>query len=733
MTDIFWFTLPGLAAAILASALTPLVARLAVHIGAIDTPGDRSVHTTPVPRLGGLAVVTSIALAFFLAPWLSAGRWYLPPYLAAGVGLGVLPVLLVSIADDIRSVRARYKMLAHLVGASIAVSLGISLAPVVHLFGSPIEIGWIAAPLSVLWIAGVTNAFNIIDGLDGLSTGLALISALSMAAVFALVGQPGMAGVSLVLAGGLSGFLPYNTHPARLFLGDTGATAIGFCLATFSLRGGSTLSSGFAALLPFFILGLPIADTLIAMVRRTLYRMEHKEGGGLFTADRNHIHHRLLALGVGHGKAVLILYGAGLALAGAALVSVFLNARDAAFMVIAVVMAGLVGVHRLGYDEFAFIRRGTVLRVYEMPAVKRGLFVVFVDLILAFVSTYLALGLKTDVWNVAALSLPLLEVATTLAPITVVAFSLGGMYRGGWRVAGLQDLTKVVVSVAIATTAGAIAIGLFSTNTYTVSLFVVYGVVNLVVTASLRASYVILENSKLRSSRDGLPVLIYGAGRCGVAAVRELFQNKTSGLRPVGFIDDDIGKRGRFISGLPVIGSVAEIDDAFRRTSAEAVLIATDRIPPERIDSAAEACRTAGANLFRMDVTVQRIRDAADAPTISRPGVLLPPGGPVRVAAVRFDIVAAASVGSQPCPSCRVGMANRSKARNTYERFWRERTYKRLFRCGKCGWRGWMTPLEFVGSGDVPDRPMVDLGRLDTSIPIGAPLVSASFPPGDLK
>src|SRR6185437_11616642 len=179
-------------------------------------------------------------------------------------------------------------------------------------------------------------------------------------------------------AGALVGFLPYNTHPARLFLGDTGATAIGFGLAAFALRGGSTLSTGFAALLPVFILGLPIADTLIAMLRRTLHRVEYRRGG-VFEADRNHIHHRLLALGIDHARAVLLLYGAGLLLAAAALFSVFVTARETALMVTALLLAGVVGIQRLGYDEFAFIRRGTVLRVYEIPAVKRGFFIVLVD------------------------------------------------------------------------------------------------------------------------------------------------------------------------------------------------------------------------------------------------------------------------------------------------------------------------------------------------------------------
>ena len=356
---------------------------------------------------------------------------------------------------------ARKKFLAHTLGAIIAVGFGVSLAPVVHLFGTAIHLGVLAAPLSVLWIVGVTNAFNIIDGLDGLSAGLALIAATSMAAVFALVGQPDMAAVALVLAGALAGFLPYNTHPARLFLGDTGSTAIGFCLATFALKGGATLSSGFAALLPVFMLGLPIADTLIAIARRTLGRLENHTGG-MLVPDSNHIHHRLLALGIDHGRAVLILYGAGLVLAGAAFVSVFLTARDAALVVVALLLAGFIGVHRLGYDEFAFLRRGTILKVYTMPAVKRGMFVVYVDTILAVVAAYLVVGLKTDHWSFALVRHSVLDLATTFAPVTVLVFWWCGMYRGSWRVSGLDDLTRACRAVAIVTVVGGTLVNLLS-------------------------------------------------------------------------------------------------------------------------------------------------------------------------------------------------------------------------------------------------------------------------------
>jgi UDP-GlcNAc:undecaprenyl-phosphate GlcNAc-1-phosphate transferase len=708
MSQLFWFTLPAVTAAALAFALSPVVARLAIRIGAVDMPGDRKIHTSPIPRLGGLSVVTSAALVF-LGGWLSGRPWRLPPQLAPGLALGVLPILLISIVDDIRSVGVRNKFLAHTLGAGIAVAFGVALEPEVRLFGTPIYIGAFAAPLSILWIVGVTNAFNIIDGLDGLSAGLALISAASMAAVFLLVGQPEMGGVALVLAGALVGFLPYNIHPARLFLGDTGATATGFCLAAFALRGGSTLSSGFAALLPVFMLGLPIADTFITMTRRTLSRLENRTPG-MFVADRNHIHHRLLALGIDHGRAVLILYGAGLVLAGAAFLSVFLSAREAALLVVALLLAGFVGVHRLGYDEFAFIRRGTVLKVYEMPVVERGLFVVFVDIVLAVTVAYLAVGLKTDQWSLSLVRHSVLDLATTFAPVTVVVFWWTGMYRGSWHVAGLEDLTRACTAVAIVTVLGATLVGILSSTDYSLSLFGIYGIVSLMLTASLRASYVILESTWLRASHHGVPVLIYGAGRRGVAAVRELFRDPGAELRPIGFVDDDARKRGQLVSGLPVFGPERELEGLLRTHAAQALLIATEKIPAERLESAARACKQADASVFRLNVRVERLTGGLKSEEIAQVQ-------PVRAAeqeeaGVTVMVETLHLLGSEPCPSCGSHKMYRSKARSLYERAWKARTPKRLFRCHHCGWRGWLLPLERRAVKEPSSSP--DLTVLDT-------------------
>jgi UDP-GlcNAc:undecaprenyl-phosphate GlcNAc-1-phosphate transferase len=312
--------------ALLAYALAPFAGRLAFSSAPWIIPARARFTSvrfhgsaaSPVPPSSIVA-----ALTFFCVPTVRAA---LSMRMFAGIALGLLPIMGVSIFDDIKPLRSTPKFLAHLAGAAIAVACGVCLRPEVHLFGQTITIGLFAAPLSVLWLVGTTNAFNIVDGLDGLSAGLALISASALAGIFLLANQPAMAGATLVLAGGLVGFLPHTMFPARMFFGDTGATAIGFCLAAFALRGGSTLSAGFATLLPVFVLGLPIAETMISMARRIVRRLESKDASGVF--ERTGITCTTAAEAGGQSpRAVFILSGAGVLLAGGAR-SMFMTARN---------------------------------------------------------------------------------------------------------------------------------------------------------------------------------------------------------------------------------------------------------------------------------------------------------------------------------------------------------------------------------------------------------------------
>jgi UDP-GlcNAc:undecaprenyl-phosphate GlcNAc-1-phosphate transferase len=726
------FLIPVLAAVLTSYFLSPLVAMIALRIGAVDRPGPRKIHQSPVTRLGGLAVLAGILSASIAMIWLpDFGNSRLPRELWLGVGLGLIPIVVVSLADDIRGLRAHTKFIAHVVGAVVAVSFGISLGEEVHFFGVTMSIGVLALPISVLWIVGVTNAFNIVDGLDGLAAGLGLISSISLAATFMLVGLPGMAAAAVVIAGSLVGFLPYNIFPARMFLGDTGATAVGFCLAALALRSGSTVSAGFAVLIPVFALGLPIAETLISVVRRILKRFEEKSGGGVFNADRNHIHHRLLALGIDHRRAVFILYGAGLLLASGALMSMFMTARDAALVALALLLGACTGVAKLGYDEFAVIRNGVVLRLYEAPVVKRSMFVVFVDLLLVALGVYCAVALKTDDWWLATFDATTFSMIAVLAPITVVVFSFTNVYRSSWRIADAHDFLRMSGGVLLASTIG-MAAHAFLTVENTVSsvaLFSIYGLVSLALVTLSRGSFQILVAMRRRGSTSGAEALIYGAGRRGAAAFQELTSNPNSRLRPVAFIDDDPDKAGKLVSGVPVVGSLSTMHGALRHFAPRAVIVSSAKISGQRLAEARALCQRQGLTFLKMQINFDGV-DAAEAQPLAASAAtsasgsgrfepswrtmhaattaspyLLSNGAPDKSAAVAELRAIHVQPGSERksrtkamfrCQRCGAFTLYRSHTRTVLERARKKLSNKRVYRCETCGWHTWNDSSEIM-------------------------------------
>jgi UDP-GlcNAc:undecaprenyl-phosphate/decaprenyl-phosphate GlcNAc-1-phosphate transferase len=700
------FLAPALTAAVFSYVLTPFAGRLALRIGAVDHPGPRKIHHHPIPRLGGIAVITAVGLVA-IASWLlmPSVQQALPATICLGVALGVLPIIAVSLRDDVKPLRPGPKFAAHLLGACIAVAFGVCLNDVVHLFGHTITIGWLAYPLSVAWLVGMTNAFNIVDGLDGLSAGLALISAFALSGVFLLANESATAGAALLLAGGIAGFLPYNTFPARMFFGDTGATAVGFCLATFAMRGGSTLSAGFAVLLPAIILGLPIAETVISMARRLLRQMEQHDAGGVFQPDRNHMHHRLLALGIDHPRAVFILYGAGMLLAGVALVSMFMNASDAALLVLALLIAGFLGVRRLGYDEFAIIRNGAALRVYEVPALNRSMFVVFFDLAIVAVAAFGAVMLKTDKWALAAVQGPALGLIVSLAPTTVVVFWRMKLYRGTWRLAAVYDFARACCAVLVATLLAFSARVILAPAAPSGSLFAIYALLSGMLVIASRASYQILAASQWRSTGTGMPTLIYGAGRKGAIAFREM-AGYAGALRPVAFVDDDPEKTGKFVKGLPVVGSIESVEHTVRQLGIGSVIIATDAVSDARLAELGECCERLGVKLLKLQVSIASVPVAAvaarKAPASTSPADRALGGRiPAMTASAKVQIEDACVPGTrvpivagQPCPSCSSYTLHRSHVKKLSERVRKRMTDKRLFRCESCGWRGWTQTLD---------------------------------------
>jgi UDP-GlcNAc:undecaprenyl-phosphate/decaprenyl-phosphate GlcNAc-1-phosphate transferase len=595
--------LPGLVAAVLAWVLTPLTIRLAGRLGAIDMPGPRRIHATPIPRLGGLAVIGAVAAVMTAsALGLPGGPEWVRSGGAAGVGLGLLPVLAVSVRDDIRPVRVLPKLLAQIAGAVIAVSFGIMLPPIVHLFDYSIPLGWLVYPLSILWLVGVTNAFNLVDGLDGLSAGLGLISCVSLSMVVLVAGRPDHAAVAILLAGGILGFLPYNLHPARVFLGDTGATAIGFVLGCITLTSSALLSAGFATMLPVLLVGVPVADTLVSILRRTIGRLENGTGNGVHHADRRHIHHRLLDLGLSHRTSVLILYGVGAFLSGVALLSLLMTRQQTGLLLVGLLLAGLLGIQRLGYGEFAFVRRGVALRVFDLPMVRRAFFAVFVDIGLVGLALYVAAALKLDSWTLTGHRALLVEALTLLVPTQVLLFWMFGVYKGSWRLAGLHEFLWLCAAILSTAALGVLLSSAMDFTLVPPTLYGIYGFVALAATAASRASYRVLDQLRVRSEETGAPAILYGAGLGGSAAVREMLSNPAYGLTPVGFIDDDAARVGRHVNGYQVISGIDGLEAAIVKTGAQAVVVTSLKIPDDRVLQAQRICHAAGVRLLRMSI-----------------------------------------------------------------------------------------------------------------------------------
>ena len=318
-------------AAIVSLLLTPLTIRYAERLGAIDEPdSDRRVHVRPIPRTGGIAVAASfvgvglaglaINAVFHFAPPLREVRTPQLVALFLGVGLGGL----LGYLDDRLQLRARWQFIGQFVLAGIAVALGIGIdklpnplggAPfqvsgglVLDVAGGAIDIG--VAAITTLWIVGMLNSVNFVDGLDGLLGGIALIAVATLGIV-SLTGdsvQPTVAVMCGLMAGALIGFLRYNFHPARVFIGTSGVFAVGYALAALSVLGTAKLA---VALL---VLGVPIIDTFWIIIRRTL------SGRSPFSADRGHFHHRLLDLGLSHRQAVLLIYAICIVLAALSLI-----------------------------------------------------------------------------------------------------------------------------------------------------------------------------------------------------------------------------------------------------------------------------------------------------------------------------------------------------------------------------------------------------------------------------
>jgi len=414
-----------------------------------------------------------------------------------------------------------------------------------------------------------------------------------------------------ILFGALVGFLPFNFNPARIYLGDAGSQIIGFLMAVTAIRGNQKQQTALAVVIPLLVFGLPILDTMIQMIRRFSGGL-HKHGAMsliaryrmaarlMFVGDKEHIHHRLLALGLPHRHTVLALYAVGLLLSTLALISVMAQYRNAGLILATVGFATAIGISKLGYSDVGVVRIGWALRWFDQMKIDRTFFFGFLDLFLigcAYWSAYVLIYGLGSSFAVQQWHLDMFPV------VMIVQFAVCyavGLYRGVWRAIGARDLLRVGVSVCVGGVLSYSIVVISDPPAGTGALFTLDALGLGWLMGGVRSAYrlVGIYRPRVRASKAAL---IYGAGFGGELVLRELYQNADRGLHPVGFIDDDIDYRDRIIHGIPVLGSSQDLPEILSRQLIEVLMISSAKIGGSALRRVLHVCRTKGVMVLRSE------------------------------------------------------------------------------------------------------------------------------------
>ncbi|WP_071393492.1 glycosyltransferase family 4 protein [Bacillus tuaregi] len=280
---------------IISVLITPVVIKLAFKIGATDKPNQRKVHQKIMPRLGGLAIYISFVF----------GVWFYQPQspFTMAIMVGATIIIITGILDDMYEISAKLKLVGQLAAAGVVVAWGGVQVEFINLPFSDgtLHFGFLSVPITILWIVGITNAINLIDGLDGLAAGVSSIALITISGMAILFGNPFVVVIASIVLASTLGFLVFNFHPAKIFMGDTGALFLGFMISVLSLLGFKT-SAFISFIIPIIILGVPISDTFFAILRRIVNKKP------IMAPDKSHLHHCLLGLGFTHRQTVLLIY-----------------------------------------------------------------------------------------------------------------------------------------------------------------------------------------------------------------------------------------------------------------------------------------------------------------------------------------------------------------------------------------------------------------------------------------
>ncbi len=436
---------------LLSFILTWFVRRVAVQRGWVVIPASHHIHNTPIPRLGGVAIFLSFivtAATLTLASYLLNLDIGLPPRTLLYLLLPATLVFLLGLYDDFRSANPYVKFSVQIMAGLLLFLGGFKIIQVPLLFGE-YHFQWLALPFTILWVLWITNAFNLIDGLDGLAAGSALFSTLTVFIVSLVSNDMTVALLTLGLAGAILGFLRFNFNPATIFLGDSGSLFVGFMLSALALAGRQKAPTVVAVAIPIVSFGLPVLETTLSVFRRWM------NGQPLFGADREHIHHKLLDRGLSQRQVVVILYGVS-ALFG--LLSLFLLYPGGATLgiVFFVLGAGIwIGVQRLGYHEFFELSRVAQRTIEQKRIIRNNLALRRASRALARVETVGALrrvldeAFDTNAFDGYRLNLQPLFRSNLAIPLEETGGELQIIWRKGSEIEPLEPRWSITLDLSV--------------------------------------------------------------------------------------------------------------------------------------------------------------------------------------------------------------------------------------------------------------------------------------------
>lgn len=578
----------------LSLVLVPACRVLALKYGYVARPRVDRWHGRPTALLGGVGIAVTVLVLHMVAVGFSAA-----PVLLVG-GAAVFGIGLV---DDLVSLKPATKLVYQIAVASFLVFFNYRLGWVTSLTADTI--------LTVFWIVAFTNAFNLLDNMDGLCAGLVVIAGTGVIVAFRLNGVDGPQVVHLaLLLGATLGFLVYNFHPASIFMGDSGSLFLGLNLAVLTLGSPTNAPAGLLSFMaaPALILLVPILDTTLVTVSRLLSGRSAAQGG------RDHSSHRLVAIGLSERAAVLALWSLA-ALGGLLGVAIQRIRGDALSIAAAVFVIGMIifAVYLAHVQVYEEAEDATEAPAGITPVVvdfmyRRRLAEVLLDVCLIAISYYSAYRLRFDYVTFGEQYFPrfLESLPLVLGVQVVTLFAVGG-YRGVWRYFGLMDGVAFAKGVALGTLINiSLLTYAYRFAAYSRGVFIIYSALLFLLLLTSRASFRLISEFVQRRSQTGARVVIYGAGDVAAGAARDILSRRYGNYRMLGFIVDDPSMERARMQGYPVIGNYEALERMVKEGSVDLVVL-TQLVSLERLDALRECCSTHGVSLERLHFALDQL------------------------------------------------------------------------------------------------------------------------------